>query len=187
MSLSLDALLAWHCSPTFAGIKVASLVSCNRRSYPDFPVQMKRYREAFAPKGVCFEILGACPERFLVLVYRKEALKQRLVDPQVSQMLKEFGYPVADGAEQNLYFLKRRIVCCKNFPHEIGLFLGYPTEDVEGFILNQGKKCKMCGYWKVYGDEESAKYAFERYNKVSRTVLKRVEQGESLLHVFAAA
>ena len=26
----------------------------------------------------------------------------------------------------------------KRFPHEIGAFLGYPIEDVEGFIKNEG-------------------------------------------------
>lgn len=43
------------------------------------------------------------------------------------------------------------------FPHEVGLFLGYPPEDVEGFIENKARSCKITGYWKVYSDEEKAK------------------------------
>ena len=46
------------------------------------------------------------------------------------------------------------------FPHEIGLFLGYPPDDVEGFIENREKAFKCPGYWKVYGDEEKAKAQF---------------------------
>ena len=35
--------------------------------------------------------------------------------------------------------------------------LGYPAEDVQGFIENETKECKCVGCWKVYGDEEKAK------------------------------
>lgn len=27
----------------------------------------------------------------------------------------------------------------KAFPHEIGVLLGYPAEDVKGFVVNEGK------------------------------------------------
>ena len=37
-----------------------------------------------------------------------------------------------------------------DFPHEIGLLLGYPPEDVSGFIENGGKNFLCSGYWKVY-------------------------------------
>ena len=32
------------------------------------------------------------------------------------------------------------------FPHEIGLLLGYPVEDVLGFIRHQGKNYLYTGY-----------------------------------------
>ena len=47
------------------------------------------------------------------------------------------------------------------FPHEIGLFLSYPPEDVLGFILNKACNHKCIGCWKVYGDEQAAKTSFE--------------------------
>ena len=37
-----------------------------------------------------------------------------------------------------------------DFPHEIGLLLGYPPEDVIGFIENRGQNPLYIGYWKVY-------------------------------------
>ena len=73
------------------------------------------------------------------------------------------------------------------FPHEIGLFLGYPIEDVVGFIRYSGRGCKLSGYWKVYGDAEAASRLFDRLSRVCHAVTKRVEQGETLLEVFAAA
>lgn len=41
--------------------------------------------------------------------------------------------------------------------------LGYPAEDVQGFIENETKECKCVGCWKVYGDVEQAQKKFEQY------------------------
>ena len=49
------------------------------------------------------------------------------------------------------------------FPHEVGLFLSYPPEDVKGFIENRAANAKCTGVWKVYGDEEQARQTFARY------------------------
>lgn len=35
-----------------------------------------------------------------------------------------------------------------------GGVLGYPLEDVKGFIDNKGKNCESCGVWKVYCNRE---------------------------------
>ena len=43
------------------------------------------------------------------------------------------------------------------FPHEIGLFLGYPFEDVMGFIENKGENYLCSGCWKVYSCEQDAR------------------------------
>lgn len=56
----------------------------------------------------------------------------------VEEILKECGY-AGTSAEKALDHLERRIGQCEEFPHEIGLFLGYPLGDVRGFIENQGR------------------------------------------------
>lgn len=53
-----------------------------------------------------------------------------------------------------------------DFPHEIGLFLGYPLEDVKGFIENKADSSKCSGCWKVYGNEQKALKLFEKYENV---------------------
>lgn len=45
--------------------------------------------------------------------------------------------------------LIRRVRHEEDFPHEIGLFLGYPSEDVSGFIKHGAKNSKCVGTWKV--------------------------------------
>ena len=167
MQNGLDRLLATYCSPTLAGIKPASLVSCDRNLYPDLPQRLKEYRDAFSAREIHFEIVCACSARFLLLVYSKPQLERRMADPQVRN-------------------LKRRIAMSKDFPHEIGLFLGYPIEDVVGFIRYAGKGCKLSGLWKVYGDAEAASRLFDRLSRVCHAVTRRVDKGETLLEVFAA-
>ena len=187
MENRLDRLLATYCSPTLAGIKPASLVSINRTEHPDLLQQLEAYRKAFAPRGMCFEIICACRGRLLLLVYQKAVLERHMLDRRVQWVLKSFGYPAEQPLKKLLQELKRRMALSEDFPHEIGLFLGYPIEDVVGFIRNAGRNSKMSGYWKVYGDVQMASQLFDRLSRVCSAVTKRVEQGESLLEVFAAA
>ena len=76
MQNGLDRLLATYCSPTLAGIKPASLVSCDRNLYPDLPQRLKEYRDAFSAREIHFEIVCACSARFLLLVYSKPQLER---------------------------------------------------------------------------------------------------------------
>lgn len=64
------------------------------------------------------------------------------------------------GLAALLRHLRRRLLWREGFPHEIGLFLGYPPEDVQGFLADPGGgRCKLCGHWKVYHDVEGARRA----------------------------
>lgn len=187
MADPLDQLLAQYCAPTFAGIKPASLVACDRERFPDLPRRLAQYQQGFAPRGIRFEIICACRGRFLLLVYQEERLRRRLQEARVQRVLGRFGYPAGESTGQMLRRLRGRMLQQGGFPHEIGLFLGYEPEDVVGFVRYAGRGCKLSGYWKVYGDAEAASRLFERMSRVCRAVTRRVEQGESLLQVFAAA
>ena len=72
------------------------------------------------------------------------------------------------------------------FPHEIGLFLGYPPEDVLGFIKNGAENCKRLGCWKVYGDEENALKTFKKYEKCTEIYSKLWNNGRSLERLTVA-
>lgn len=66
------------------------------------------------------------------------------------------------------------------FPHEIGLFLGYPPEDVSGFIENKPGSCKCVGHWKVYGNMAEAQRMFDQYKKCTDVYCRCWAAGESL-------
>ena len=82
--------------------------------------------------------------------------------------------------------LSKRLNETKEFPHEIGLFLGYPPEDVKGFIDNRAEGYKCIGCWKVYGDEENAKRKFECYKKCTDVYCAQWANGKSIERLTVA-
>lgn len=72
------------------------------------------------------------------------------------------------------------------FPDEIGLFLGYPPEDVRGFIENKAAGCKCVGCWKVYGDAEAARAVFAKYKKCTDVYRARFAEGRSVERLTVA-
>ncbi len=61
--MSLEESLVKHCAPTLAGIKVASLYCFFPDSNRQFALQMKRWREWFAHRGLCLTVLRRNRER----------------------------------------------------------------------------------------------------------------------------
>lgn len=76
--------------------------------------------------------------------------------------------------------LMEQLRTAPEFPHEIGLFLGYPPEDVKGFIEQRALHCKCTGWWKVYGDQTEAEQTFARYQKCTDCYLRNWQRGKSL-------
>ena len=63
------------------------------------------------------------------------------------------------------------------FPHEVGLFLSYPPEDVQGFIDHRACDFKCAGLWKVYGDERRALRLFSRFKHCTEDYCARWQTG----------
>lgn len=76
--------------------------------------------------------------------------------------------------------LKRRFSSGNQFPHEIGIFMGYPAYDVCQFIENCGRNYLCCGTWKVYSQEEKARCFFARVRKCAEIYRKALENGMSI-------
>lgn len=115
-----------------------------------------------------------------MLVYSEKLLGNRLSDNTVKNILSEYGYSENYSLEKCLDRLSGRIRESNIFPHEIGIFLGYPLEDVIGFIENKGENFKLCGVWKVYGSVENAKRTFANYEKCRRFLCNKLKGGADL-------
>ena len=118
-----------------------------------------------------------------VIVTTADALALRCIPPQV---LDRCSFTLRSDGRYQVEELARRLTAAGGFPHEIGLFLSYPPEDVLGFILNKACNHKCVGCWKVYGDEQAAKCIFRRYKKCSKIYSQQWEQGKSIEQLTVA-
>ena len=100
-------------------------------------------------------------------------------------MLLKYGY-VPENPNGCVVHLIHRLRSEGEFPHEIGLFLSYPPEDVLGFICNRACNHKCVGCWKVYGDEQAAKNIFEKYEVCSKIYSRQWQQGKSIEQLTVA-
>ena len=120
-------------------------------------------------------------------VYRIRRLVRDLADPEIRQFLADCGYRDF-SVEGALAHLARRIMeKGGEFPHEIGLFLGYPLGDVKGFIKHRGQNCKCTGCWKVYCDEREARRQFCRFEKCRSIYCRLYREGRALSRLTVAA
>lgn len=171
-----EEMIVQHGAPTLARLKPASLFSCEGNCYQCEDVL--RCSRQLNRTGVCLRTMHFNGKRSLMLVYRAELLREHLEQPEVEEFLRQLGY--GGTLEQHLHHLQKRIHFCGGFPHEIGLFFGYPLEDVIGFMRNHGRNYKLCGYWKVYGDAERARDLFRRFTGCRETLLKCYRNGTKL-------
>lgn len=98
--------------------------------------------------------------------------------------LLRYGYTADMDLAACLMRLQNRIAEKPEFPHEIGIFLGYPLEDVDGFITHQGENCKLCGCWKVYGNVEQARRTFASYEKCRVFLCAKLSKGCNILQAL---
>ncbi len=159
-----EQLLVEHCAPTFAGIKVGNLFSMTLDSNTDLKKELRELNNLLHKKGLRAIPVRITEDKAFIFLYRPNALSRALRDPEAQKILAEQGYHEGDACAllaQLVYKMKINAA----FPHEIGLFLGYPPVDVRGFMDNPNRGVKYAGYWKVYGDEENAKKTFLKYKK----------------------
>lgn len=104
--------------------------------------------------------------------------------PYNSSFLVKLGYGDCDDIDACLQRLKERYKHSK-CPHEIGLFLGVPLEDVKSFIKHNGKHYLLCGYWKVYHKPQQRVKLFDAYDQAKNNILKKVTSGHTY-HLLAS-
>ena len=182
----LEKLLIENGCATLANLKTASLFTVPVQNAEDRKTVLARWRSILEERGVSLEVLRDTGKSLLVYVYREKKLARDLLDHTAQCILCRGGYPCRTTREA-LDCLKCRLAANGEFPHEIGLFLGYPPEDVQGFIENRGQNCKCTGCWKVYGDRQQAEAAFARFKKCREVYLRLFDSGRSLSKLTVAS
>ncbi len=172
--------LVAQCSPLLLGIKMSNLyigpVGCE-----------DAVQELFAHSKIATYEIYKDEKRVVFLLYRKEELERYIRDKKVRKALQEMGYDFKD-VEENLgkltinytHYMRKQ----GSFPHEIGLFLGYPVDDVLAFISNEGKNYLYTGYWKVYYDLNESLILFKKYDYAKALLIELVTEGIHLKEII---
>lgn len=178
ISRTFEAVLVRQCAPTLAGMKPGSIFCFNHSPLEVSRQKVCQWNKQLAPFGLTVQILLERPSSssVIVFVYRHDCLEQMLSDDAYQRFLAEAGYE-RTNLDGLLEQLAQRLRTQPEFPHEIGVFLGYPLQDVIGFIENHGRNFTCCGFWKSYGDPAEMQVCFACYRRCIQTYVAMFEQG----------
>ena len=178
ISRTFEAVLVRQCAPTLAGMKPGSIFCFNHSPLEVSRQKVCQWNKQLAPFGLTVQILLERPSSssVIVFVYRHNRLEQMLSDDAYQSFLAEAGYE-RTNLDDLLEQLAQRLRTQPEFPHEIGVFLGYPLRDVIGFIKNHGRNFTCCGFWKSYGDPAEMQVCFACYRRCIQTYVAMFEQG----------
>lgn len=176
---SMALWLALHCAPVIKGSKAANIITVTRK-------EVSHIGRLLKGTNISYCILNTGGDKVILYLYRISELEACLSTAKVRDFLKDYGYQES-SILMMLARLSKRIRLYGDgridFPHEIGAFLGYPIEDVKGFIVNEGKNFVYLGYWKVYHDVQGAIKLFERYDKERDDAVKAIVLGKTIQEI----
>lgn len=182
----MERYLVNYCAPTLAGLKPANLFTYTFQNAAELEDSLALWNQLLNPKGIQITVIQQREDTAQVYVYRPERLRALLHEPETADFLHGCGYRDLTLTAA-LRRLQERFQPGGAFPHEIGLFLGYPLGDVKGFIQNAGRNCKCLGCWKVYCNEAEAVCQFARFNKCRDVYVKLWNRGRSVSQLTVAA
>ena len=169
----IEVKMALQCAPVLTGIKISNLLNVERE-YEGSVCRILRNT------GIVSYRLLSCENKTVFLLFQRQELDLYLKEPKVQAFFISNGYKdlsltgiLKRFSQQYATYMFRG----GKFPHEMGLLLGYPVEDVQGFIEHKGKDYLYSGYWKVYTDLEEKKALFEAYESAKEALLLLVSGG----------
>lgn len=156
----LTSFLAYETAEILAGAKPANLINlidrphhCGRNFYR---LWQECGKEILTRSGLVGRVLVNRGDSLLLLVYEPQLLAALLAKPAVTAMLQRAGYAQAAETAAVLSELQERCRQGEGFPHEIGIFLGYPLKDVAAFLGWVALPFTVQGPWKIYGQAEKS-------------------------------
>ncbi len=162
---SIETQLVLQCAPFLAGLKVSNLLA--------IPADMENAAMDMLKKaGISFFRMIKTDKKTVILLI---LIAEGYMEFQIGYVLYMFSIRYQD------------YICGKGkFPHEIGLILGYPAEDVRGFMDNNGKNFLYTGYWKVYKDVDNKVKLFEKFKIAEELLICLLSSGMDMEYIIKA-
>ena len=176
----IEMQIAFHCAPLIAGLKLSNLLVLPNKD-------LDKATNILKCAGISYFVVAVVDGKAAILLFERKWLDTYLQKEKVWKIFQDMGYQ-DDGLGKILYAFRLRYegYLMKNwdFPHEMGLLLGYPVEDVEGFIRNQGKNCLYVGYWKVYENPFEKMQLFHEFERARDILLRLVSDGQGIVEIM---
>lgn len=179
----LTAHLMLECSEVLAGVKPANLISlvnrkrpCGRNLYQLWQSFTNDMELRFP--HLTFMVLQTTMHASLLLCYNRTHLEHHLSHAGIRVLLCKSGYAAEASCDALLEELYQRISQNNTFPHEIGLFIGYPTKDVAAFmgLVKLPFACQRL--WKIYGNPEQSLDLAEQFRCCRQNMCDLLMSGE---------
>lgn len=176
----IESQLVLQCAPLIVGLRISSLFIIHRHN-------LGRLYGLLRDSGICYYLLYVTKEKVVILLYRLQRLSVYLRKEEVRVFLADQGY-TAYQLEDILRVLRQRYQDYyrkqREFPHEMGLLLGYPLEDVRGFIRYKGRNCLYAGYWKVYDDAKGKRELFGMFELAREMLAELLQNGADIRDII---
>ena len=115
-----------------------------------------------------------------VLFYDKAVMAAYLRQPAIAGFLDECGYSAPKSLPVTMNELKARFTGT-DFPHEIGIFLGYPLKDVKGYMSRKAIAVKLeKAMWRVFGDPAESLFLMDQYRMAEKAGQLVASTGRSI-------
>ena len=173
---SIEKFLLFNSSLVIANIKPSVTVNIKKNQGVIYNNWLK-YGENFLEKvNLSHTILREKDSALILLIYKDELLENYIFKEKNRKFLNKIGYANIDSVEYYIKLLKIRYQIYK-CPHELGIFLGIPVEDVIDFMECNEKKCLGCGYWKIYNNYDEAIEIFRKYDEIKFKTVSDLNKG----------
>ena len=177
---NIETQLALQCAPLITGLKVSNLLIISKGNEEVVKRILNR-------TGISYYRLIQTRTKTTFLLFRRNELEEFLSDENVKNVFIRAGYKSLQiGKILRTFSLRYEAYMQgdKCFPHEMGLLLGYPVEDVVGFVENNGKNFLYSGYWKVYENQKAKVKLFDKFKVAEETLIHLLSNGLSMSDII---
>lgn len=181
----IEKFLLFNTSLVISEVKPSATITLKKGIDSNYEKWIK-YGEKFLESiNIKYIELRECANALIILVYDEKQLSNYIFKEENRTFLKKLGYSYGNDIDAYVEKLKKRYDEF-NCPHELGIFLGYPLNDVKDFMECSSKKCLACGYWRVYNDYNAAKEVFNIYDMIKEKTVNYILKGDSSYNVFCS-
>ena len=185
----LASFLALEAAEVLLGTKPANLVNVANRLRPCgrnlYQLWKRHGADLLLESGLEAKEMIDRGSSVLLFLYCPNQLRDLLACKSVAAILHKAGYSSPSDAEQTLSELQSRLTG-NRFPHEIGVFLGYPLKDVVGFMGWARISFTCQGPWKIYGDPSESLRLAESHRQCRYRMSFQLASGGNPLYSLQA-